>query len=168
MLNSFHSQEKLFFRKEDWREYRRFAFRDDVMKLTVGMVLGASFNKLIGSVSGDLVMPLLSLLTSHAGVEWREWRVRIAEGLYLRLGSVAGSALDFLVISIVLYLVYVKVVGSLRRDDSHPVQAQKQCPLCLEMINPEATRCKHCGGNPNGAKRRTRGENKGKEAGGGD
>ena len=168
MLDSFHSQDRGFLKREDWREYRRFAFRDDVMKLTVGVVLGASFNKLVNSVSGDLVMPLLSLLTAQAGEGWREWKVSVADGLELRLGQVAGSVLDFLVVSLVLYILYVKVVGRLKREAPQPAQAQRQCLMCLEMIRPEATRCRYCGGNPDGTKGRTRGKDKGEAARGGD
>jgi len=126
MFDSFQSQDRGFLKREDWQEYRRFAFRDDVMKLTVGVVLGASFNKLVNSVSGDLVMPVLSLLTAQTGVGWRDWTVSVADGLDLRLGQVAGSTLDFLVVSAVLYIIYVKIVG--RFKGRVEVQALRRKP----------------------------------------
>lgn len=165
MLDSFQKQKRDFLRKEDWREYRRFAFRDDVMKLTVGVVLGASFNKLVNSVSSDLVMPVLSLLTAQTGDGWREWTLSLPSGLDLRIGQVAGSLLDFVVVSVVLYLIYVKIVGGLKKDPTAPAKPQRECELCRETIRSDATRCRFCGGNPDGPKRRTRGKDKGKTVG---
>lgn len=165
MFDSFQKQRRDFLKREDWREYRRFAFRDDVMKLTVGVVLGASFNRLVNSVSSDLVMPVLSLLTAQTGDGWREWKVSLGGGFDLRVGQVAGSLLDFVVVSVVLYLVYVKIGGRLKRGPGEAARPQRECALCRETIRADATRCRFCGGNPDGPKRRTRGKDKGKPPG---
>lgn len=166
MIDSFQSRRD-FIGEKDWKEYKRFAFRDDMMKLAVGVVLGNSFNKVINGMSNDLVMPFLSFLTSKTGDGWRSWSVRISDGLEIRLGLVAGELLDFLVVSLVLYLVYIKLMGG-HRGEPAPSGPQIECCLCRERVKAEATRCRFCGGNPNGTKRRTRGQDQGTPPGGGD
>lgn len=155
MFDSFQTRRD-FIGERDWREYKKFAFRDDMMKLAVGVVLGSSFNKVINGISNDLVMPLLSFITAKTGDGWRGWTVHVADGLDLRLGVVAGELLDFLVVSLVLYLVYMRLMGGLRRGG--PPAPQRECALCREAVRADATRCRFCGGDPNGTKRRSRGK----------
>lgn len=163
MDDSFQTQRRDFIGEKNWRDYKRFAFRDDMMKLAVGVVLGSSFNKVTNSISNDLVMPFLSFITAKTGEGWRDWTVHIVKDLDIRLGRVAGDLLDFLVVSLVLYLVYIKLIGRIRGDG--PSLPQKECSLCKETIRADAMRCRFCGGDQNGSKRRTRSANKGTKAG---
>jgi large conductance mechanosensitive channel len=158
MFDSFHSSERQFVGRigeKEWRDYKRFAFRDDMMKLTVGVVMGNAFNKVIQSMSNNLVMPLLSFLTLSTGEAWRDWSFTPAPGLILQIGRVAGDGLDFIVVSISLYLIYVKLVGRLYRDGIDKPLPTKQCPLCLERVNLAALKCKFCGGNLDGPEGRS-------------
>jgi large conductance mechanosensitive channel len=168
-MDYFRSQERQLLGsngEREWREYKRFAFKDDMLKLSVGIMLGNAFNKVVQSVSDNLAMPALSFLTLNTGEAWRDWSWSPVGGLDIRLGRLAGDALDFLVVSAVLYLVYVKFVGKVFGRWMPPA-ATKQCLLCMERIHPEAVKCKFCGGNPNGIKRRNRVKDKGSKDGGG-
>lgn len=166
MFDSFQKRKSDFLGERDWKEYKRFAFRDDMLKLSVGMILGGSFNKVINSISNDLAMPALSFLTSKTGDDWRLWSVRVAEGLDIKFGRLLGDVLDFLVVSVVLYLLYVKLVGKLKPRDEAALQ--RECVLCREMIRVDASRCRFCGGNPDGTKRRSGSKDKRKTTVGGD
>jgi large conductance mechanosensitive channel protein len=126
MLDSLSGGEKRFFSDKEWNEYKRFAFRDDMLKLTVGMMLGSSFNKVISSISSDLVMPAMSFLTTRTGDGWREMKLVIADGLEIRFGRVAGEFLDFLVVSVVLYIVWVKVVGRMKNAGGDTNSVRKE------------------------------------------
>jgi large conductance mechanosensitive channel len=44
------------------REFRNFAIRGNAIDLAVGVIIGAAFGKIIDSLVGDLVMPLISAL----------------------------------------------------------------------------------------------------------
>jgi large conductance mechanosensitive channel len=171
MFDSFHSSERQFVGRlgeKEWRDYKRFAFRDDMMKLTVGVVMGSAFNKVIQSMSNNLVMPLLSFLTLSTGEAWRDWSFTPTSGLSLPIGRVAGDGLDFLVVSVSLYLIYVKLVGRLYRDGIDKPLPTKQCPLCLERVNAAALKCKFCGGNLDGPERGSGTEDQGAKDGGGE
>jgi len=143
MFNFFHSNRKEFLKQKDWQDYKSFAFRDDVIKLTVGVMLANSFNKVINELSNNLIMPFLLFLTSSTGTEWREWNFSIREGLNIKLGCVIGSFLDFLIISIILYFFYIKLMGSIKHKEIKKIEI-KECPYCKEVIKIEATVCRYC------------------------
>jgi len=170
MFDSFHSADRQFVGRigeKEWSEYKRFAFRDDMMKLTVGVVMGNAFNKVIQSMSNNLFVPLLSFLTLSTGEAWRDWSFTPTPGLSLPIGRFAGDGLDFLVVSVSLYLIYVKLVSRLYRDGIDKALPTKQCPLCLERVNVAALKCKFCGGNLDGIERGNGTEDQGAKDGGG-
>lgn len=47
------------------QEFKEFALKGNVVDLAVGVIIGAAFARLVDSVVGDLVMPLISLLTGR-------------------------------------------------------------------------------------------------------
>ena len=46
-------------------EFREFAVKGHVIDLAVGVIIGAAFSKIVDSLVGDVVMPLVA--TSSAG-----------------------------------------------------------------------------------------------------
>jgi len=43
-------------------EFKAFALRGSVIDLAIGVIIGGAFNKIIGSLVSDIIMPLLNLL----------------------------------------------------------------------------------------------------------
>ena len=42
------------------QEFREFALKGNVMDLAVGVIIGGAFGKIVDSIVGDLIMPLVS------------------------------------------------------------------------------------------------------------
>lgn len=146
--------------EKEFKEYKDFAFRDDMFKLAVGVMLGNSFNKVIYGVSDYLIMPIFKFLVSKTGDEWRSWSVTPVAGLTFELGRLFGTVIDFILISILLYFIYIKLFKRvLRKGETR--QEMKQCPLCATTIRAEAKKCPACTGDLNVKPRRTRTKNKG-------
>ena len=59
------------------KEFREFAMRGNVIDLAVGVVIGAAFSKIIGSLVSNIIMPPLNLLTARFGVNFTDlaWKV---------------------------------------------------------------------------------------------
>lgn len=151
---------KGFLNASDLSEYKKFAFKDDMFKLSVCFVLGNSFNKVVCGISDYLVMPVVTCLISSTGTGWRELRLTPVRGLDIEVGRLAGVFVDFLMVSIILYLVYIKLGGFLRVGNSAG-PPQKRCAYCMGMVHAEARRCPMCTGVLIVEKRRTRGKDKG-------
>jgi large conductance mechanosensitive channel len=151
-------EERSLIGKKEIEEYKNFAFRDDMLKLAVGVVLGNSFNKVVYGISDYLVMPVLTFLVSQTGDEWRRWEFSPFLGLKFEFGRMIGTFVDFFLMSFFLYLFYVKFASRLLVRPEGP--KRKECPFCHENIRPEATRCPFCTGDLSVKTRRPRRKNK--------
>lgn len=153
-------QMKSLIGEKEFREYKDFALRDDMFKLAVGVMLGNSFNKVVYGISDYIVMPIFKFLVSKTGDEWRNWSVTPAAGLTFELGRLCGTVVDFILISILLYLLYIKLFSRIliTSKERHDL---KSCPLCCTSIRNEAIKCPACTGDLNVKPRRTRTKNKG-------
>ena len=41
-----------------WSEFKKFAFKGNVMDMAVGVMIGAAFNGIVSSIVNDVFMPL--------------------------------------------------------------------------------------------------------------
>lgn len=144
--------------RKEIKEYKDFAFRNDMLKMAVGVILGNSFNKVVYGISDYLVMPIFIFLVSQTGDEWRKWEFSPFLGLKFEFGRMIGTFVDFFLTSFFLYLFYVKVVGKVAKSDG---PRRKECVFCRESIREEATRCPFCTGDLSVKTRRTGRTNKG-------
>lgn len=154
--NQVEMQMKSIIGEKEFENYKNFAFKDDMMKLTIGIILGNSFNKVVYGISDYLIMPIFTFLVSKTGKQWREWTFSPINGLNFELGHLIGTFLDFIMISVLLYLFYIKLVQKLLK-----VEPQfQECKFCHAKININATKCPLCTGDLIVKKRRTRRKNK--------
>jgi large conductance mechanosensitive channel len=66
-------------------EFKEFAMKGNVMDLAVGVIIGAAFGKIVDSVVGDLIMPVIA---------WVMGGKLDFSGMYFVLGSVPpGTAM---------------------------------------------------------------------------
>ena len=95
--------------KQTLEEYRKFAFKQDVEKLCLAVILGGTFDSLIKNISANLIMPFFDFVLNKTHGDWRNYKLVIIEGLELGIGKIAGGALDFAIISIVLFIIFQKI-----------------------------------------------------------
>ena len=124
-----------------------FLRQTNALALAVGVIIGGAVGKVVSSLVADVLMPLISL-AMPAG-DWREAKVALshkADGTIdkaLGLGSFAGTIVDFVIISFVIYLI-MKTLLKPAPAAAAPAAATKKCPECLEEIAAAARRCRHC------------------------
>jgi large conductance mechanosensitive channel len=133
-------------------DFKKFAFKGNVVDLAVGIVVGGAFGKIVSALVADIFMPLVALVLPSG-----DWR---ANGLVLRgasdpkdnvivkYGDFVGALLDFFVISLVLFIVVSRVLkaaeGRLAKPEAAQEVTTKECPFCCETVPLKATRCKFC------------------------
>jgi large conductance mechanosensitive channel len=90
-------------------EFKAFAFKGNVIDLAVGVILGAAFGKLIDSLVKHVLMPLLSVLVpgEQSYLQWR-W---VVAGREVPFGLFLGEAVNFLVVSLALFVFIYKFLG---------------------------------------------------------
>ena len=51
------------------KEFREFAMRGNVVDMAVGVIIGGAFGKIVSSLVGDVVMPVLGILTGGVDLD---------------------------------------------------------------------------------------------------
>lgn len=138
------NQNRNFLDKKEINKYKEFAFKEDMLKMSIAFVLGASFNKVVTGISDLLIMPVVNFIIHQTGESWRRWNIEIIKGLKIEVGQFLGILVDFILISIVLYLIYGKIISSFV-SNKNTVEFKK-CSLCYSQINSLAKKCPHCTG----------------------
>ena len=62
-----------------WDEFKKFAFKGNVLDLAIGVIMGGAFGKIVTSVVNDLIMPLLGYLM--AGVDFKSLKFVMSEAV---------------------------------------------------------------------------------------
>src|SRR5581483_8743377 len=92
-----------------WEEFKKFAFKGNVVDLAIGVIIGAAFGAIVKSLVEDIIMPLLGLvIPGNRGYEGWVWQVGEKTIPY---GKFLASVVNFLIIALVLYLFIVKFLG---------------------------------------------------------
>jgi large conductance mechanosensitive channel len=109
-----------------WQEFKEFAMKGNVMDLAVGVIIGGAFGKIVASLVGDLIMPLIGLMIG--GVNFANLQVQIGDAV-IKYGAFLQNVVDFLIIAFVIFLV-IKAVNRLRKKEEavEVVEAVEETP----------------------------------------
>lgn len=140
------------------KEFREFILRGNVIDMSVGIIVGAAFTKLVDSLVKDIIMPPIGLLMGK--VDFTNLFVILHDGQTpgpyhtLELAQQAGAVtLNLgLFINVIINLVIVgaavfalvKAINRLRREPAPAEASTKACPFCCTDIPLKATRCPNC------------------------
>lgn len=83
-------------------EFLEFLKEYSVIGLAVAFVIGASAKDLVNAVVDDLVMPLVEIFL--LGGDWQEYTYNLS-GAELKLGHLAATVIDFVIIAALVFLV---------------------------------------------------------------
>ena len=96
--------------KDEYDEFKRFAFKDKMIDMSIAFILGASFKSVVNSIANNIFMPFINYITQQAGNDWRELKYEPLQGLNFEIGLFIGSFVDFLLTAIILYIIYKKLL----------------------------------------------------------
>lgn len=57
--------------KKIYAEFKEFIMRGNVLDLAVGVIIGGAFQKIIGSLVNDIIMPIITMITG--GIDFSNW-----------------------------------------------------------------------------------------------
>src|SRR3984957_3686035 len=90
-------------------EFKKFAFKGNVVDLAIGVIIGAAFGAIVKSLVEDIIMPLVGLiLPGDKGYEGWVWQVG---DKIIPYGKFLGAVVNFLIVALVLYVFIVKFLG---------------------------------------------------------
>ncbi|HXD07738.1 MAG TPA: large conductance mechanosensitive channel protein MscL [Burkholderiaceae bacterium] len=108
-------------------EFREFAVKGNVIDLAVGVIIGGAFGKIVDSVVGDLIMPLVSRV--FGGLDFSSYYVGLAgqpagmpladarkAGAVFAYGNFITVSLNFLILALIIF-VMVRQINRLKRAE---------------------------------------------------
>ena len=110
-------------------EFREFALKGSVVDLAVGVIIGAAFGKIVESLVGDLIMPVISRFTG--GIDFANKFIALAPipaniaptldamkkaGIpVIAYGNFINIVFNFVILAFVVFLM-VRQINRLRRE----------------------------------------------------
>ena len=98
------------------QEFKSFAMKGNVVDLAVGIVIGAAFGKIVSSLVGDMIMPVVGLLAG--GIDFSGLAMTIGRAS-VNYGKFIQTCVDFVIIAAAIFLV-VKAINRLKREEAKP------------------------------------------------
>lgn len=107
-------------------EFKEFAVKGNVMDLAIGVVIGASFQKIVNSLVNDVIMPPIgalmgsvdfsSLYINMSGSSATSLADAKAQGLAtLNYGLFINNVIEFMIVAWAMFMI-VKIMNKLRRQ----------------------------------------------------
>ncbi|HPR44570.1 MAG TPA: large conductance mechanosensitive channel protein MscL [Ottowia sp.] len=115
------------------QEFKEFAVKGNAMDLAVGVIIGGAFGKIVDSIVGDLIMPVVGKI--FGGLDFSAYYVPLAgkaAGLPLaeakKLGAVFAYGnfitilVNFIILAFIIFMM-VKQMNRLKKEEPAPPPA---------------------------------------------
>lgn len=116
-----------------WEDFKKFAFKGNVLDMAVGVIVGGAFGKIVSSVVNDLVMPVFGFLTSGTDFKALKWVMNpavVENGVVVKpesailYGSFIQNVVDFLIIALCIFF-FLKLITRVRKKEEKVTEAPK-------------------------------------------
>jgi large conductance mechanosensitive channel len=121
------------------KEFRAFIIRGNVLDLAVAIIIGAAFVAVVNSLVGDLIMPVVSLVTGK--IDFKNLYIPLAgqasnldletakkAGAVFSYGSFLTALINFLIIAFVVFLIVRAVNNMMNRNKKEAVAEPPKAP----------------------------------------
>jgi large conductance mechanosensitive channel len=131
------------------KEFKEFAMKGNVLDMAVGIIIGASFGKIISSLVSDVIMPPIGLLLGK--VDFSNLSLTLmaktaeSAAVTIKYGVFINTIIDFTIVAFAIFLLIKQVNRFKPKEVVAPAEpTTKECPKCYSAIHIHATRCPHC------------------------
>ena len=102
------------------KEFKEFAMQGNVVDMAVGIVIGASFGKIVTSLVNDVIMPPIGLLLDNVNFSSLAWVLKEptadTKEVSIQYGLFINNVLDFLIVAFCIFVV-IKAMNTMRRKE---------------------------------------------------
>jgi large conductance mechanosensitive channel len=126
------------------KEFKEFAVKGNMMDMAVGIIIGASFNKVIDVLTKQVLMPPLSLLSDSVSFQNRKLILRDAvtdasgvistSEVAIAYGALIEVLFDFLIIGFTVFIL-VKFMNRLRNKAQDPENETVVTPKDIQLLS---------------------------------
>jgi large conductance mechanosensitive channel len=127
------------------QEFKTFVSKGNVIDLAVGVIIGAAFNKIVESLVGDIVMPLLTRILG-GGLDFSNYYIplngqsttlALAEakklGGVIAYGNFVTISLNFLIMAFVIFQM-VRLFNKMKKEEPQAEPAPAVTPEDIILL----------------------------------
>jgi len=123
--------------------FKAFLMRGNVVDLAVGVIIGAAFGGVVGSLTKDILTPFIALIVGKPDFNGV---VLPLGATTIGVGSFLTAIINFVLVAAAVYFFVVVPINAVNARLAKPAGAPttKKCKECASEIPLEAKRCKFC------------------------
>jgi large conductance mechanosensitive channel len=141
------------------KEFKDFAMKGNVMDMAIGIIIGAAFGTIVGSLVNDIIMPPIGLLLGNvdfsnlfivlkdgikeAGPYASVAAAKAAGAVTWNYGLFINTIISFLIVAFSVFML-VRGFNKMRKEAPAAAPTTKKCPYCVSAIPLEAKKCAFC------------------------
>ncbi len=118
-------------------EFKEFIVKGNALDLAIGVVIGGAFGKIVASLVGDVIMPIVGYFS--AGVDFTQigFTLQEAQGdvaaVVVKYGAFVQTMIDFVIIGFIIFMI-VKAMNSVnKKEEEAPAEPCAQEVLLTEI-----------------------------------
>lgn len=112
-----------------WKEFKEFAFKGNVLDMSIGVIIGGAFGKIVTSLVNDIIMPFFGFLT--AGTDFTSLKLVLspaeldAAGAVIKpeaalmYGNFLQNVFDFFIVAFCIFF-FVQQITKMRKKKEEP------------------------------------------------
>ena len=125
--------------------FKEFILRGNVVDLSVGVVMGASFGTIVSALVKDILTPFIGAIAKVPDFSNLAFTINGSKFAY---GDFLNALISFVLVAVAVYFFVIVPMNALLKRMKKEAPADptnKKCAECLSEIPLAAKRCSHCG-----------------------
>ena len=102
-------------------EFKEFISKGNVLDMTVGVIIGGAFSKIVSSLVNDVMMPLIGIIIG--GHDFTNLSIKVGNAKIM-YGSFLQNVVDFLIVAFCLFTV-IKIINRFKKKQEKNENKEK-------------------------------------------
>ena len=112
-----------------WKEFKEFAFKGNVLDMSIGVIIGGAFGKIVTSLVNDIIMPFFGFIT--AGTDFTSLKLVLSPAVLdaagevlkpeaaIMYGNFIQNIFDFFIVAFCIFF-FVQQISKLKKKNEEP------------------------------------------------
>lgn len=111
-------------------EFKKFISRGNVIDMSVGVIIGGAFGKIVTSLVNDILMPILGVILG--GLDFTGLTIKVGEAT-IAYGSFIQNIIDFLIVAVCIFTLVklINRIGRKKEKEEKPESPKKDEQIVL-------------------------------------
>lgn len=114
--------------KKFMTEFKEFIARGDVMSMAVGIIIGGAFTAIVNSLVGDIITPLIGMITG--GIDFTGLCISVGDAKIM-VGNFIQAIIVFLITAFVIFSMmkaFNRLLSSKDKDEEKAASEEEAAP----------------------------------------